>query len=144
MTIGERIKLRREELKMTQEELANKCGYKSRSSINKIELSRDLPLNKVKLMADALQTTPSHLMGWDETVSEMGKTLFTIEQELKNDPKRIVNTILFNNNENAVKMSEETLRAIKFYELYEKADPNIKDAIDTLLRGNAPDSNSKP
>ena len=37
MTIGERIKLRREELQMTQEELAQKLGYKSRSSINKIE-----------------------------------------------------------------------------------------------------------
>ena len=38
MTIGQRIKRRREELQMSQEELANKIGYKSRSSINKIEL----------------------------------------------------------------------------------------------------------
>ncbi len=65
MTIGERIKLRREELNMTQDELAKKCGYKSRSSVNKIELSRDLPLRKVQLMANALETTPSHLMGWE-------------------------------------------------------------------------------
>ena len=34
MTIGERIKFRREELGMSQEELAHKIGYKSRSAVN--------------------------------------------------------------------------------------------------------------
>lgn len=39
MTIGERIKKRRLELGMTQDELAKKLGYKSRSSVNKLELN---------------------------------------------------------------------------------------------------------
>ena len=44
MDIGERIKLRREELNLSQDELAKKVGYKSRSSINKIEQDgRGLP-----------------------------------------------------------------------------------------------------
>lgn len=64
MTIGERIKNRRLELELSQDQLAQKVGYKSRSSINKIELSRELPLKKVQLMADALETTPGYLMGW--------------------------------------------------------------------------------
>ena len=38
MNLGTRIKLRREELNMSQNELAIKLGYKSRSTINKIEL----------------------------------------------------------------------------------------------------------
>lgn len=66
MTIGERIKERRIELGLSQEELAKKCFYKSRSSINKIELSRDLPLQKVTLMAKALECTESYLMGWSD------------------------------------------------------------------------------
>ena len=66
MTIGERIKQRRLELGYTQDELAKKCGYKSRSSINKIELSRALPLPKVTLMANALECSESYLMGWTE------------------------------------------------------------------------------
>ena len=41
MNVGERIKRRRIELDMTQEELAKKVGYKSRSSILLIE-ERDL------------------------------------------------------------------------------------------------------
>lgn len=67
MTIGQRIKQRREELAMSQDELAKKIGYKSRSSINKIELDLyNLKQYKIKAIADALETTPSYIMGWDE------------------------------------------------------------------------------
>lgn len=67
MELYYRIKKRREELNMTQEELATKVGYKSRSSINKIELGKtDIAQSKIKAFADALNTTTSYLMGWDE------------------------------------------------------------------------------
>jgi transcriptional regulator with XRE-family HTH domain len=66
MTIGERIKHLREERLMTQDELARRCGYKSRSSINKIELSRNLPADKIEIIATALSTTPGYIMGWEE------------------------------------------------------------------------------
>ena len=67
MNIGQRIRQKREELNMTQEELAKKTGYKSRSSINKIESDgRGLPQSKIKIFAEALNTTPSYLIGWDE------------------------------------------------------------------------------
>lgn len=67
MTIGQRIKIRREELNMSQDDLAKKVGYKSRSSINKIELDLySLKQSKIKAIADALETTPSYIMGWDE------------------------------------------------------------------------------
>lgn len=66
-TIGNRIKIRREELGLSQDELARRLGYKSRSSINKIELDqRNLTQSKIKAIADALETTPSYIMGWDE------------------------------------------------------------------------------
>ena len=70
MTVGEKIKEKRIALGMSQDELAQKVGYKSRSSINKIELARDLPLSKVEKMARALGTTPSYLMGWNEKASQ--------------------------------------------------------------------------
>lgn len=69
MTIGDRIKQRRMELGMSQEELAHKLGYKSRSSINKIELGgQNLTQKKIKKIADALDTTPEYIMGWDEGI----------------------------------------------------------------------------
>mgnify|MGYP000694832089 FL=1 len=68
MTIGQRIKERREELDITQDELAKRLGYKSRSSINKIELDiYNLKQSKIKAIADALQTTPGYIMGWNDT-----------------------------------------------------------------------------
>lgn len=66
MEIGSIIKKRREELGMSQEELAFKAGYKSRSSINKIEVDgRGLPQSKIMAIASALKTTPAYLMGWE-------------------------------------------------------------------------------
>lgn len=86
MEIGARIKLRREELEMSQEELAQKVGYKSRSSINKIEQDgRGLPQKKIKLFADALKTTPSYLMGWEPVFDEEIANAF--HEDMKDSPK---------------------------------------------------------
>lgn len=64
--IGMRIKLKREELGLTQEELANKLGYKSKTTIAKIESgTNDIVQSKVVKFADALETTVAYLMGWD-------------------------------------------------------------------------------
>lgn len=50
---------------MTQNELAKKIGYKSGSSINKIELGiADVPQSKIKNFAVALNTEPSYLVNW--------------------------------------------------------------------------------
>ena len=66
-TIGNRIRNRREELGLSQDELGKRLGYKSRSAINKIELDQqNLTQSKIKAIADALETTPSYIMGWDE------------------------------------------------------------------------------
>lgn len=67
MDIGNRIKKKRLALGMSQEELAKALGYKSRSSINKIEVDgRGLPQSKIMKIAKVLGTTPSYLMGWEE------------------------------------------------------------------------------
>ena len=67
LKVGERIRIKREELGITQDELAQLTGYKSRSSINKIEKGgNDLPQSKIVAFAKALNTTPSYLMGWED------------------------------------------------------------------------------
>lgn len=75
MTIGERIKQRRIELNLSQDELAKKVGYKSRSSIQKIESARKLPLDKVEIMAAALGCSGPYLMGWEGDLSPEDKDL---------------------------------------------------------------------
>ena len=70
MDIGKRIRLRREELGYTQEELAFKLGYKSRSSVNKVENTRELSLKKLNSFAKALECNPGYLLGWEEKNDE--------------------------------------------------------------------------
>ena len=73
-SIGQRIKQRREELGLTQDELAKQLGYQSRSSINKIELGhQNLTQSKIKAFASALGVTPTFLMGWEEHTSDQFK-----------------------------------------------------------------------
>ena len=79
--LGLRIRQKRTELDMTQEELGLKVGYTSRSSINKIELGLvDLPQSKIISIAKALQTTPAYIMGWEEPTKEENELLKLIEQ----------------------------------------------------------------
>ena len=66
-TLASRISNRRKELSMTQEELAKKLGYKTKSTICRIETGdNDIPLNKVDAFAEALQTSRAYIMGWED------------------------------------------------------------------------------
>ena len=50
-------------LECLKKSLQKKVGYKSRSSVNKIETDgRGLPQNKIVMFAKALQTSPAYLM----------------------------------------------------------------------------------
>lgn len=69
MTIGERIKKLREENNMTQEQLAHRLGYKTKSSVAHIENGRDIPRSMVVKLADILGTTPAYLMGWEDDIT---------------------------------------------------------------------------
>lgn len=71
MTVGEKIREARIKKGLTQSELAQLLGYKSRSSINKIEVEgRDIPRSSIVKFAKVLGVTPSYLMGWDDLPTE--------------------------------------------------------------------------
>ena len=85
MTLADRVRLRREELGLSQEELALRMGYSSRTSINKIENGRPCSQKIIARLADALNVGIPYLMGWEEespTVQDDG--LSTEMQELIN------------------------------------------------------------
>lgn len=81
MELYKRIKQRREELNMSQEDLAKLLNYKSRSSINKIEMGEnDIPQSKIIAFAEALQTTPAYLMGWEGDVRIAKRTISSTDE----------------------------------------------------------------
>lgn len=67
MNIGQRIKSRRKELKISADELGAKLG-KDRSTIYRYEKGdiENLPLDILEPIAEALSTTPQYLMGWEK------------------------------------------------------------------------------
>lgn len=83
MTIGERIKQKRLELGMTQEELARLVGYKDKSAITKIEKStRDFPQIKLESFAKALGVSTAELLG-KETAAENLTFSYCLEKQMQ-------------------------------------------------------------
>lgn len=63
--IGARIKDLRIKNNLTQQQLADKLHYKSRSTINKIELGiNEIHPTKIRSFAHALNTSMEYILGW--------------------------------------------------------------------------------
>ncbi len=121
MTIGERIKQKRLELNLSQDELAKKVGYKSRSSIQKIESARNLPITKVEKMANALDCDPGYLMGWTEDSTP-----------IRDQDEEMITLFGFN--------EQERKELMDFYEAFRKASPDVQTVIHLLLKSQQSDS----
>lgn len=82
MTIYERIRQLRISAGMSQDELARTMGYKDRSMITKIESGKvDISQKKIMAFAQALNTTPSYLMGWTEEDPELEKYIRILAED---------------------------------------------------------------
>lgn len=74
--LAQRIRNRRIEIGLSQDELARMAGYTSRSSITKIEAGMvDLPISKIVILANILETTPEWLMGWEDKDTKISDKL---------------------------------------------------------------------
>lgn len=83
MSLGQNIRIYREKLGLSQTELAKKLGYKDRSTIAKIESDvNDLTQSKIVAIADALETTPAALMGWEKEQPIVSDGLPEVKREL--------------------------------------------------------------
>lgn len=87
--IGKNIQAARKRMGLTQEELATRMGYKSKSTINKIELGiNDIPQNKIVKFAEVLGTSPAALMGWiDEKTDKKNDDLVVLIAKMRKDPE---------------------------------------------------------
>lgn len=108
MTVGERIKQAREAKGMSQQELAEKMGYKDRSSISKIEKNKDddIMLDAVQKIADVLGCSPLYLMGWET-------------EESQNDTQ---------------KTSDRIKTYAEFINLYEQLNDSNRELVDNMLK----------
>jgi transcriptional regulator with XRE-family HTH domain len=67
MTIGQRIAVARERKSMTLDEVAKRCKT-TKQTIFKYEneIVTNIPYDKIVLLSQALDVSPSYLFGWDD------------------------------------------------------------------------------
>lgn len=109
MNKGQRIKKAREEMGISQTELATRIGV-SKQNMYKYENSiiTNIPSDKIEAIANICEITPSYIMGWDDDVLPTEET----------DDKTIEMT----------PTEKETI------ELYLKLNPIAKEKIDEAVR----------
>ncbi len=105
MNKGERIRQLRESMNMSQTELASKISV-SKQTLYKYEnnIVTNIPSDKIEALAKVLNVTPAYIMSWDDSETP------------------------------AATSSDEMARALDFYERYEHASPEIRLAIEALLK----------
>ena len=130
-TIGERIKTRRKELKMSQQELALLLGYKSSTSIARIESgNRELPQKKIEKIAEALHTPPEYIMGWGEKPKPKSSTKIQFSEESSVNFHRLINSIADKIELDKSKIYEAILKAMA--ELDERDQDKVLNYANTL------------
>lgn len=92
MEIGERIRLKRKECGLTQDELAKKLGIKN-SAVAKYENGRieNIKRSTIQKMAEIFNCSPTYLLGLDERAPSDEFALSDLEKQIilayrKSDP----------------------------------------------------------
>lgn len=129
MTMGEKIKLLREQNNMTLEELGNKVGV-GKSTVRKWEngMIANMRRDKIAKIASALHVSPAYLMGWVD-VLENSKELEFPKEESSTNPK-LEEWIAFFNELSDDQQNE----AMEFLRLFVGARPEARSSLVSLLK----------
>ena len=98
MTIGQRIRVARERRDMTLDEVAQLCKT-TKQTIFKYEneIVTNIPYDKIVLLSNALDVSPSYLFGWEEknnspseaTLTEGEQLLLNLFRQIPEDQQRV-------------------------------------------------------
>ena len=90
MTLGEKIKTRREELHISQEKLAYQVGYAGRSAISKLENDeRDISKDMLVKLSHALLVEPSYFFDFEQTEEEKEMDEYLTELKSRDEMKML-------------------------------------------------------
>ena len=112
MELGENIKKLRNEKGMTLEELGDKVGV-SKSTVRKWEngIIANMRRDKISKVAEALDTDPAFLMGWNKEAEKADILLETYDKKILAD--------------------QQFRRLMHYYELLNKAD---RDMLENMAK----------
>ena len=125
MTKGERLRKRREQLGLSQTEVANSVNV-SKQTLYKYEndIVSNIPSDKIEALARKLETTPEFLMGWEEPSNE--SKIMMIGGNARYLP--------------VFAESDDIEKALELYKAYSDASHDVQSAIEILLKSHLSDS----
>ena len=125
MTKGERLRKRREQLGLSQTEVANSVNV-SKQTLYKYEndIVSNIPSDKIEALARKLETTPEFLMGWEEPSNE--SKIMMIGGNARYLP--------------VFAESDDIDKALELYKAYSDASHDVQSAIEILLKSHLSDS----
>lgn len=97
MSVGNRIKNRREELGLTMDDVAKRIGT-ARQTVFKYEneIVKKIPYDKVELLAEVLHVSPGYLFGWEgkspdkQELTEGEKALLELFRKVPKEQQELV------------------------------------------------------
>ena len=123
MTVGERIKKRRIELGLTQEELAKRMGYKGKTSVCVAETKGDnVTTTKVEKFAKALDVSAKYLMGWEDT----------------DDNTTVIRDLYAHIDPEIIEKAEHDPQLMEFIQLFLNTSEENRPAVLQILKGLQP------
>lgn len=148
--IAERIKVRRIELNMSYQDLANKTGI-SRSTLQRYETGaiKNLPIDKFELIANALNISAAKLMGLENTdphISKEQQLINTISNYLNENSKVRLSEIkrgnkvdIINSDKNIIATYDVELIIKAYEEKYIKQQFSLEDIEEIVRRYKIPE-----
>lgn len=133
MTIGDRIRRQRENLGLTQTELAEKVSI-SKQTLYKYEMNiiTNIPSDKLEHIGKILDVSPSYLMGWKEIEEKKGITINVLGRVAAGIPLEAVEEII-----DTEEISEELAHTGEFFGLQihgDSMEPRICDGDVVIVR----------
>lgn len=134
-TMYDRIKRLREEKRISQDELAKRCGYSSRSTISKIENGeRNLTSDKIEIIAKALNVDPFSLYDFDQATE-------VLTDRINNNLNNISNIIPLPKTKKVPRLGKiacgEPILAEENYEDYDDVPEEIKCDFTLICDGDS-------
>jgi len=121
VTIGDKIRIQRKALGLTQTELGEKLGVKT-NAVSKWECGRveDIPMSKVKAMAVLFNVRPSYLIDDECPIAEGKKPTPVSESGLSEDAQVVARAY-----EKATPKDQQTVRFVLSDYLQDVAEPKV-------------------
>lgn len=142
MTVGQRIREKRIELGLTQEELAFKMGYSGKSSVCAAEICGDnITTTKVQKFATALGVSPIYLMfGTDDDAEKQKEDIRKLTAFFKDKVNKF-SQMETGSNDDVLKQilalvsnnPDEIREFLNFYNAFKNLPKSKRDAIRALL-----------